>query len=167
MLKDPCKTLLLWEDTNICKCGSGTIFPIQDPYSVLDRVLLTGLTNKTPSPLIGNRTPYELLYQAPIDYTSFRVFGCLTFASTLLAHRTKFQPRAKVCVFLSYPPGMKTYKLYDVQSKEIIISLDADFMEKYFLFVHPIALILFWSSLSSCLAICYSWTLWSFTTYTI
>lgn len=72
-------------------------FQSKIPIQFWTECILTGLTNKTPSPLIGNRTPYELLYQAPIDYTSFIVFGCLTFASTLLAHRTKFQPRAKVC----------------------------------------------------------------------
>lgn len=45
----------------------------------------TFLINRTRSPLLDNKSPYELLYQKPVDYTSLRVFGCLAFASTLPA----------------------------------------------------------------------------------
>ena len=75
------------------------------------------LINQIPFPLLGNNTPYELLYKECVDYSSFKLFCCLAFASTLLAHRTKFQPRTRVCVFLGYPPSTKGYRLYDIQSK--------------------------------------------------
>ena len=66
----------------------------------------------------GKEAPtFEMLYKTTIDYSTFRVFGCLVFASTLTAHRTKFQPRSGVCVLIGYPPSIKGYKLYDVQSK--------------------------------------------------
>ena len=64
--------------------------------------------------------PYELLYKTQVDLSSFRVFCCLAFASTLPAKRTKFDPRARMCVFIGYPSRVKGYKLYDIVSKQII-----------------------------------------------
>ena len=75
-----------------------------------------------------------MLYKTPIDYSSFCVFGCLAFASTLTSHCTKFQPRATPCVFLGYPNGMKAYRLYDLQTKQIFVSQNVIFHEEAFPF---------------------------------
>ena len=99
----------------------------------------TFLVNRTPSPLINNKTPYEMLYKTTVDYSNFRVFGCLAFASILTAHRTKFQPRSRVCVLIGYTPGIKGYKLYDIQSRQIFVSRDVVFHKEVFLFHNMVA----------------------------
>lgn len=79
-----------------------------------------------------------VLYNKDPDYNFLRVFGCLAFVSTLTNNRLKFHPRAHTTVFIGYPPGMKAYKFYDLQTKRIIISKDAVFHEEIYPF-HTIA----------------------------
>lgn len=43
----------------------------------------THIINRTPTTILDDRSPYEMLYQTKASYTHLRVFGCLYYASTL------------------------------------------------------------------------------------
>lgn len=87
------------------------------------------LINRTPVLGLDNKSPYELLHGKLPNYDSLRVFGCLCFASTIPAHRSKFTPHVMPCVMLGYPPGVKGYKLLVLETQKILISRDVTFQE--------------------------------------
>uniref|UniRef100_A0A2N9EDL8 Integrase catalytic domain-containing protein n=1 Tax=Fagus sylvatica TaxID=28930 RepID=A0A2N9EDL8_FAGSY len=92
------------------------------------------LINRLPSPLLSNKSPYEIiLHKVPV-YSHLRTFGCLCYVATLSNHRTKFDPRARACIFVGYPPGVKGYKLLDLTSHQYLISRDVVFHEHIFPF---------------------------------
>jgi len=74
------------------------------------------------------------LYDKALDLSNLKVFGCLSYATTLPVKRLKFDPRARKCAFLGYTPGMKGYVLLDVSSKETVISINMHFYDMEFPF---------------------------------
>ena len=94
----------------------------------------TYVINKIPTQLLQNRSPFEVLNRKAPSYTHLKAFGCLCYASTLLSTKDKFSPRSRACVFLGYPPGVKGYKLLDLESNQIFLSRDVIVHEKIFPF---------------------------------
>ncbi|MCF8704075.1 DDE-type integrase/transposase/recombinase, partial [Corynebacterium sp. MC-02] len=92
------------------------------------------LMNRTPSGLLGNKTPYEILCGSTPNYDEMRVFGCLCFAHNQRTKGNKFAPRGRKCIFVGYPNGQKGWKLFDLDTEEFFVSRDVTFHEHDFPF---------------------------------
>ena len=55
----------------------------------------------------------QLLYNQVPSVTHLCIFGNLCYA-TVNHPKHKFDPHARQCVFIGYPPNHKGYKLYDL-----------------------------------------------------
>ncbi|CAL1412140.1 unnamed protein product [Linum trigynum] len=87
------------------------------------------IINRLPTPVLNNKSPYEILYQRPPFLGQLRVFGCLAYAASITPGRTKLDPRARQCIFLGIPAGMKGFKLFDLKKHEFLVSRDVTFYE--------------------------------------
>jgi len=83
--------------------------------------------------LLHSKSPYELLYHKSPSLSHLKVFGCLCYA-TVVKHKPKFDSRAKRSIFVGYPTGQKSYKLYDLETKQFFVSRDIKFSETIFPF---------------------------------
>ena len=97
-------------------------------YAVLHA---TFLINRIPTPLLKDQSPHELLFSSKPDLLILKPFGCLCYASTLVAGRHKFDTRARKCVFLGFKPGVKGYVLLDTATREVLLSRNVVFHEKF------------------------------------
>ena len=64
----------------------------------------------------------------PPSFDNLRVFGCVAYAHQ---KQGKLDARAKKCMFIGYPDGVKGYKLWyeDGGSSKCILSRDVVFRE--------------------------------------
>lgn len=92
------------------------------------------LLNRLPTPILGNKTPFELLFNSVPDYDRMRTFGCLVFASNPENTIDKFKPKGVPCVFIGYPVSQKGYKLLDLTTNTEFVSRDVKFTEHVFPF---------------------------------
>ncbi|KAL0413014.1 UNVERIFIED_CONTAM: Retrovirus-related Pol polyprotein from transposon TNT 1-94 [Sesamum radiatum] len=86
------------------------------------------LINRSPSVPLFGKVPECVWTDSDVDLSSLRVFGCSAFA---LQNGDKLDPRAQKCVFISYPNGVKRYRLWvrNQPGLKIITSRDVTFNE--------------------------------------
>ncbi|KAL4312908.1 hypothetical protein GQ457_01G012170 [Hibiscus cannabinus] len=92
------------------------------------------LINVTPTPVLKDKTPFEILFQKQPCLDHLKFFGSLAYASVLPKSKTKMHSRAHQCVFLGYPKNIKGYRLYDLQNRNVFVSRDVVFCEGIFPF---------------------------------
>ncbi|KAK9190783.1 hypothetical protein WN943_019393 [Citrus x changshan-huyou] len=97
------------------------------------------IINRTPTPLLDGKTPYELLHGKPPPYAHFRSFGCLCYARYVPRDKNKFNHRSRRCVFVGYPHGKKGWRVFDLETNEFFVSRDVVFFEDTFSY-HDISL---------------------------
>ena len=90
----------------------------------------TYLINRVPTRALKNQMPYESLKGRKPSIGHIRVFGCVAHAKVDSVHLKKLDDRSQTLVHLGIEPGSKAYRLYNPNSKRIIVSRDVIFDEK-------------------------------------
>lgn len=101
--------------------------PLQKYFSHVIHII-----NRLPTHFLQNKSPFHVLHQYLPDIYLLKVFGSLSFASTLQAHRKKLDSRSKKYTYLGLQVGVKGHILFDLKSEEIFLSKYVIFFESIF-----------------------------------
>lgn len=87
------------------------------------------ILNMSPSAALGDVTPEERWSNHKPSVEHMRVFGCVAFALVPYERRVKLDEKSIRCVFVEVSKESKAYRLYNPETKKIIISRDVRFDE--------------------------------------
>ncbi|GAA0186956.1 transmembrane signal receptor [Lithospermum erythrorhizon] len=90
------------------------------------------LINRTLTPVLDGKTPYEILFKQPPSLSTLRVFGCLCYVANRPRIKDNFAPRSRKCMFVGYPFGQKGWRVFDLETREFFVSRDVEFCEDIF-----------------------------------
>ncbi|KAF0748256.1 hypothetical protein AaE_007410 [Aphanomyces astaci] len=75
-------------------------------------------------------TPHELIRGTKPKITSLKVFGCVAWRRNETQDKTA--SRANLCMFLGYSEVKKAYKVYDLEDKKTVFTVDCNFKKTEF-----------------------------------
>ena len=87
------------------------------------------IINCCPTKAVAAMTPAEAFTGVKPSVSHFKVFGCDAYVHISDHKRTKFDSKSKKCKFLGYSTQSKAYRLWDLESKSLVISRDVHFVE--------------------------------------
>lgn len=96
------------------------------------------IVNVLPNSANGNKIPNEVWYGKKPDLSMFKVFGCRAMAKIPDEKRKKLDSKSAECILLRIEPGAKAFRLYDRETKKVIISRDVVFFENERNSVNPV-----------------------------
>lgn len=82
------------------------------------------LLNFLPTRALQSKSAYEPWYGSKPSVTHLKVFGCICFAKIHNEKRTKLDPKSQVTIHLCFNDTSKWYKLYNVDSRKVIVCKD-------------------------------------------
>ncbi|KAL3846245.1 hypothetical protein ACJIZ3_003648 [Penstemon smallii] len=92
------------------------------------------LINRLPTPILGNKSPFEILFHKTPKYRFLKVFGCQCWPNLRPYNKHKMDPRSLPCVFLGYSPNHHGYLCLHLPTSRLYISRDVLFDETIFPF---------------------------------
>jgi len=87
------------------------------------------LINRTPTKILLDSSPFEVLNKVKPFINHLRVFGCVCFVLISGEQRNKLQPKSTKGMFIGYSINQKGYKCYVPETRKVLISRDVKFLE--------------------------------------
>ncbi|KAG7543347.1 Reverse transcriptase RNA-dependent DNA polymerase [Arabidopsis thaliana x Arabidopsis arenosa] len=91
-------------------------------------VLACYLINRTPTKILQDSSPFEVLNKNKPSINHLRVFGCVCFV-LIGEQRNKLDPKSVKGMFIGYSITQKGYKCYIPETKKVLVSRDVKFVE--------------------------------------
>lgn len=90
--------------------------------------------NSLPHKALQGHTPNEAWHGKIPDLSKFRIFGCKVWIMTTSKHASKFDNRARLAVFLGFPPNHKGVLCYLPDTHKVVVTHQPVFDEESFPF---------------------------------
>ena len=87
--------------------------------------------NRLPTPILKNKSPFEVLFQRVPDYSFLKPFDCLYFPNFMASAANKLQSCSIQFIFLGYAANYKEYRCLDPFSERVYVSRHVHFLEMY------------------------------------
>lgn len=91
------------------------------------------IKNRSPTSAHGDqftdKTPAEIWFKTKPDLSHVRVFGSICYNHVPKDKRSKLEPKATKCIMLGYGLSPSTYRLWDIESDQLIIGRNVTFNE--------------------------------------
>ena len=87
------------------------------------------LLNRLPTKAVTDKTPYEAWYGFKHSLKNLKIFGCLCFVYVPQIKMDKLDKKVEVGIFVGYSTISKAYRIFQPNTKKILISRDMHFME--------------------------------------
>ncbi|KAG7559384.1 Ribonuclease H-like superfamily [Arabidopsis thaliana x Arabidopsis arenosa] len=91
-------------------------------------VLACYLINRTPTKILQDSSPFEVLNKNKPSINHLRVFGCVCFV-LIGEQRNKLDPKSVKGMFIGYSITQKGYKCYIPETRKVLVSRDVKFVE--------------------------------------
>ncbi|KAJ3501370.1 hypothetical protein NMY22_g18951 [Coprinellus aureogranulatus] len=104
------------------------------PRTYWNEAMLTAVhvIARTPAAGLDGQTPFERMFNRPVDPTALRPFGCPAYALVPKKNRVgKFDQNSRKCILLGYQSGQKAYRLLDPKTRQIFSSRHVLFDETW------------------------------------
>ena len=119
------------KNRHILEVARSLMYTMNVPKFLWSEAVMTAvyLINRTPSRLLGWKTPYEMLRRVNEFIIPPKVFGCTCFVRDHRPSVGKLDPRAVKCIFVGYSSSQKGYKCWSPTEHRLFISMDVTFRE--------------------------------------
>ncbi|KAG7536916.1 GAG-pre-integrase domain [Arabidopsis suecica] len=87
------------------------------------------LINRTPTKILHDKSPFEVLTKTKPSLDHLRVFGCVCYVLVPGEQRNKLQAKSTKGMFIGYSTTQKGYKCYVPESRKVLVSRDVKFVE--------------------------------------
>jgi len=94
-----------------------------------EATIVVFLLNRLPTKVVDGNTPFEAWYDFKPQLKNLKVFGCLCFTNVPQVKRDKLDKRVKPNIFIKYSLTSKAYRIFQPDTRKILISRDVSFME--------------------------------------
>ena len=92
-------------------------------------ITIVFMQNRLPTKALDDKTPFEAWYEFKPSLTFLKVFGCVCFAHVPQVKHDKLDKKTILGIFVGYSLVSKAYKVYDPQTKKMIVTRDVHFNE--------------------------------------